>query len=100
MHLHILDVDFVVDFSLMDIPIIIIMIMGFMEDPHTDPHLGNMDIIECHVEVLVLVLMVVDLVSGFNLIEVVEVEAGVIDTTGIAEIDINKDKGVIIKSYV
>jgi len=92
MHLHILDVDFVVGFSLMDIPVI--MIMGFI-GPYIDPHLGNLDIIEeGHVEALVLVL-VVGLVLVFSLIEVVEVGVGIMDMTGIAGTENNK--GVMIK---
>ena len=92
MHPRILDMDFVVDFSLMVIPII--MIMGFI-GPYIDPHLGDLDIIEeGHVAALALAL-VAGLVLVFSLIEVVEVGVGIIDTTGIAEIDISK--GVMIK---
>ena len=58
-------------------------------------HLGDLDIIEeGHVEALALAL-VAGLVLVFSLIEVVEVGVGIIDTTGIAEIDISK--GVMIK---
>ena len=72
----------------------IIMIMGFI-GPYIDPHLGDLDILEAgHVEALALAL-VAGLVLVFSLIEVVEVGVGIIDTTGIAEIDISK--GVMIK---